>query len=114
MLRILRLWLLPLLVALLPLHSWAGDDARVPDAVDATPAVLLTQDDCADPRDSDRPLPLAEAGETAPSGADLAEHLLPASAPRIASARPRAGLPGYAGPVLPDPDLPLLPRPPRG
>ena len=115
MLRIRRLWLLPLLVALLPLHGWAGDDTRPTHAaVDTVAMLIVPQDDCGDLPGGGGTPSVAEAGEAAPTGADLAEHLLPASAPRLAPLRSRGGPPAYAGLTLPDPDLPLLPRPPRG
>nr|WP_261378762.1 hypothetical protein [Cupriavidus gilardii] len=116
-LRFLRLWLLPLLVALLPLQGWAGDAARAPEAVQESHAMLwfaAAVDDCPDPQGAGTPAALAEAAETAPSGADLAEQLLAPSAPHLAPTRSRGTPPAYAALALPDPDLPLQPRPPRG
>ena len=104
MLRLLRLWLLPLLVALLPLHGWAADGTHAADPAPREHAMWFAagMDDCADSQGSG-PLALVDAAEAAPSGADLAEQLLPASAPLLTSARALGVLPAYA-PV----------RPPRG
>ncbi|MCG5259146.1 hypothetical protein [Cupriavidus gilardii] len=136
--RLLRLSLLPLLLALLPLHGWAGaglpagtsaaqgiesaaiiDAIEVIDSIDsavasataASPSAIGdASPDCGAPT----PSPFAEAGEAAPSGADLAEQLLLPSAPAMTDAGGRIGPPAYAALRLPEPDLPLLPRPPRG
>lgn len=89
----------------------------IPDAVDAASAADAAGSPGApDPSDSPAPapFPLAEAGEPAPAGADLAEQLLPAAAPRLAAGPACAAPPGYAGAALPEPHLPLPPRPPRG
>lgn len=138
--RLLRLSLLPLLLALLPLHGWAGagmptGDAAVHgiesvafaeaiDVVGIIDTVLASAASASDPlsaigdpaSDSNAPgsTPLADAGEAAPSGADLAEQLLLPSAPAMTDAGGRTGPPSYAALRLPEPDLPLLPRPPRG
>lgn len=135
--RLLRLSLLPLLLALLPLHGWAG--ASMPAAgataegiesveiAQATEVVRITgtalasapdastvlADAASDPG-APAPSPLADTGEAAPSGADLAEQLLLPSAPAMTHAGGRTGPPAYAALRLPEPDLPLLPRPPRG
>lgn len=133
--RLLRLSLLPLLLALLPLHGWAGAglpagnsaaqgiesvaiievidsiDSAVASATAASPSAIGdASPDCGAPT----PSPFAEAGEAAPSGADLAEQLLLPSAPAMTDAGGRIGPPAYAALRLPEPDLPLLPRPPRG
>lgn len=133
--RLLRLSLLPLLLALLPLHGWAGASmpagSAMPHAIESVEiaqaiAVIGTIDtvlDCdslgaiPDPASgpgAPAPSPLADAGEAAPSGADLAEQLLLPSAPAMTHAGGRTGPPAYAALRLPEPDLPLLPRPPRG
>lgn len=54
-----------------------------------------------------------DGGEPTPTGADLAEQLLPSRAPAVIAQAARATPPPYAGPALPDPLLPRLPRPPR-
>ena len=56
----------------------------------------------------------ADSAEPSPPGADFAEQLLPAPMPRVTVAAARGAVPRYASAALPDPDLPLLPRPPRG
>lgn len=144
--RLLRLSLLPLLLALLPLHGWAGagmpvadaaahgiESVEVADAIEAigtvdtvlagaagdtsNPGAFDPLGAIADPAsnsDAPAPSPLADAGEAAPSGADLAEQLLLPSAPAMTDAGGRTGPPAYAALRLPEPDLPLLPRPPRG
>lgn len=135
--RLLRLLLLVLL-AVLPLQSWAAGVAHGGGVspVPSTHAAIAIRADAllagspsapgaleaagapgaADPADAPvpAPFPLAEAGEPAPAGADLAEQLLPATAPRLAAGPCRAGVPGYARAALPEPHLPLPPRPPRG
>ncbi|MGY8526546.1 hypothetical protein [Paracidovorax citrulli] len=60
------------------------------------------------------PTPLFDdGGEPSPTGADLAEQLLPSRAPAVIAQAARATPPPYAGAALPDPLLPRLPRPPR-
>lgn len=135
--RLLRLSLLPLLLALLPLHGWAGagmppggaavhaiesvEAARAIDVAATIDTVLAgasdwssTSADLASDCGAPAPSPFADAGEAAPSGADLAEQLLLPSAPAMTDAGGRTGPPAYAALRLPEPDLPLLPRPPRG
>jgi hypothetical protein len=142
--RLLRLSLLPLLLALLPLHGWAGagmpaggaavhgiESVEVAEAIDIIAAIdtvlasaSASATDASDPLGAiadpasncgaPGPSPLADAGEAAPSGADLAEQLLLPSAPAMTDAGGRTGPPAYAALRLPEPDLPLLPRPPRG
>lgn len=128
--RALRLLLLVMMLAFLPLPGWAAafahavvftaeaaavpaaalgavDAADAPDAADADPATV-TGDPAGDP------LPLPEAAEPQwQPGADLAEQLLPPTPLRLAPGAGRAGPPRYAGALLPEPDLPRLPRPPR-
>ncbi|SOZ58511.1 conserved hypothetical protein; putative exported protein [Cupriavidus taiwanensis] len=121
--RALRLLLLVMMLAFLPLPGWAAafahavvpttEAAAVPvaapgaDAADAE-AAAITGDPAGDP------LPLPEAAEPQwQPGADLAEQLLPATPLRLAPWAGRAGPPRYAGALLPEPDLPPLPRPPR-
>ncbi|SCB33408.1 hypothetical protein GA0116996_11496 [Cupriavidus alkaliphilus] len=125
--RALRLLLLVMMLAFLPLPGWAAafahavvsttEAAAVPvaapgienagDAAEANPAAI-TGDPAGDP------LPLPEAAEPQwQPGADLAEQLLPATPLRLAPWAGRAGPPRYAGALLPEPDLPRLPRPPR-
>ena len=121
--RALRLFLLVLMLAFLPLPGWAAafahavvsttEAAAVPvaapgaGAADAD-AAAVTGDPAGDP------LPLPESAEPQwQPGADLAEQLLPATPLRLAPWAGRAGPPRYAGALLPEPDLPRLPRPPR-
>jgi hypothetical protein len=138
--RLLRLLLLVLL-AFLPFQTWAGGvthERGMPRSSEAVPAyaAVATPTDAVvagaplapnaldvagspalpDPVELPAPgqLPLAEAGEPAPAGADLAEQLLPAAPLRLAAGPACAGLPGYARAALPEPHLPLPPRPPRG
>ena len=124
------------LLAFLPLRAWAGlgtsaagvGMAQVPqtaDVADVTRATLAVATDAsaiADPGDrGDTPASTtqdssypADNAEPSPPGADFAEQLLPAPLPRMATATGRGAVPQYARIALPDPDLPLLPRPPRG
>lgn len=131
----LRLLLMIVLLAFLPLQAWAGWLAPVSgaagiDLVHAQPAVVQAQGnvavaaDQADfatdfansfgaPASSGCPCP-ADNAEPSPPGPDFAEQLLPAPMPRVMTSAARSPVPRYAGAALPDPDLPLQPRPPRG
>ncbi|CAG2132949.1 hypothetical protein LMG31506_01124 [Cupriavidus yeoncheonensis] len=118
--RTIRLFLLVLMLAFLPFQAWAGAVAYVPDAAanlaqhaNSHPAGLCKAAEGTAPC-STSPTDLAEAPETSPAGIDLAEQLLPAPEFRVAAGPAQSGPPRYAGTALPDPDLPLLPRPPRG
>lgn len=119
--RALRLLLLVMMLAFLPLPGWAAAFAHaVLSTTEATavPAAALGAEDAdraAVPGDpTGDPLPLPEAAEPQwQPGADLAEQLLPAAPLRLAPWAGRAGPPRYAGAPLPEPDLPRLPRPPR-
>ncbi len=118
--RSIRLFLLVLMLAFLPFQAWAGTGAYLPDAA-ANPAKQTNSHPAglckaAEGAASCTTLPadLAEAPEPSPADIDLAEQLLPASQFRLAAGPAQSGLPRYAGTALPDPDLPLLPRPPRG
>ncbi|WP_035877296.1 hypothetical protein [Cupriavidus sp. amp6] len=112
-----------MMLAFLPLPGWAGalahavgtmSDGLVASA--AAPAASAADDMAGDaeqaaPADA---APAPESSEPQPlPGADLAEQLLPASPLRLAAWAGRSGPPRYAGAPLPEPDLPLLPRPPR-
>jgi len=130
-----RLLLLILLLAFLPVQSWAAAGARAaglerlertlplaaPMSVEgglsagATAEASAHSDDSG-AQDARSPLddPSGKAAEGAQAGADLAEQWLPPTPPRLAALPARAGAPRYAGAALPDPDLPLPPRPPRG
>lgn len=114
--RSLRLFLLVLMLAFLPLPGWAAAFAHAvvnTGEVSAAPAAAIGNDDVeiADPGDS---LPAQEAAEPQwQPGADLAEQLLPPSPLRLAAWTGRAGPPRYAGAPLPEPDPQRLPRPPR-
>jgi hypothetical protein len=55
-----------------------------------------------------------DSADHSPPGADFAEQLLPTPMPRVTIAVAPSGVPHYAVAALPDPHLPLLPRPPRG
>ncbi|SPA27861.1 hypothetical protein [Cupriavidus taiwanensis] len=119
--RVLRLLLLVMMLAFLPLPGWAAAFAHAvlsTNEATAVPAAALGADDAdraavtADPTGD--PLPLPETAEPQwQPGADLAEQLLPATPLRLAPWAGRAGPPRYAGALLPEPDLPRLPRPPR-
>ena len=115
--RNIRLFLLVLMLAFLPFQAWAGTVAPVTDVVvqhtDSHPAGLCKAAENAAPC-STAPADLADAPDTSPAGIDLAEQLLPASEFRLAAGPAQSRPPRYAGTALPDPDLPLLPRPPRG
>ena len=118
--RTIRLFLLVLMLAFLPFQAWAGAVAPVSDAAanpaqqtDSHPAGQCKTTESAAPC-STSPTDLAEAPETSPAGIDLAEQLLPAPEFRVAAGPAQSGPPRYAGSALPDPDLPVLPRPPRG
>ncbi len=118
--RTIRLFLLVLMLAFLPFQAWAGTGAYLPDAAanpaqqtDSHPAGLCKAAQGTAPCTTS-PADLAEAPDTSPAGIDLAEQLLPASQFRLAAGPAQSRPPRYAGTALPDPDLPLLPRPPRG
>lgn len=119
------------LLAFLPLQAWAGIgmSAAGPDMVQAPHVAAMAQDNVAvsadqadpfqpsatpaSPSSSDSSVP-ADSAEPTPPGADFAEQLLPAPLPRVVTSAARGTVPRYAAAALPDPDLPLLPRPPRG
>lgn len=117
----LRLLLMIVLLAFLPLQAWAGAGSSVERAqpgVALQADVLLAADhadlaDLASPADPGLPMP-ADTAEPSPPGADFAEQLLPAPMPRVVTHPARGAVPRYAGNTLPDPHLPRLPRPPRG
>jgi len=114
----IRLLLVVLLLAVLPLQGWAGGVA-LESAAPKAPEVLWIEaiepsQDIDDTQGLSGPADPADADEPQQPGADLADHLLPAPQLRIALPPGRTGPPQYAGAALPDPDLPLLPRPPRG
>ncbi|PWK31948.1 hypothetical protein [Cupriavidus plantarum] len=128
-----RLLLTIVLLAFLPLQAWAGigapvagnaavweagahvapaptvEDVALASASDA--AGLADLGNSGPPADSHYP---ADTSEPSPPGADFAEQLLPPPPLRVAVHDMRGALPRYAGMTLPDPDLPRLPRPPRG
>lgn len=121
MLRPIRLLLLLLMLAFLPVQSWACGAARVAGAEDAIATTSLAetvQPVIADADDPSSPpadeAPQADSGEASQAGVDLAEQLLPGAALRIAAGVADTSLPRYAAAALPDPDLPRLSRPPRG
>lgn len=106
------------MLACLPLPGWADTFApAVASPADAAGAPAPTAgsadlDDAA--ATGGLPPPFSETAEPQlQPGADLAEQLLPAPPLRLAAWSGRAGPPHYAGAPLPEPDLPLLPRPPR-
>ncbi|WP_354682707.1 hypothetical protein [Cupriavidus necator] len=114
------------MLACLPLPGWAesiahavatGADAlAAPVATDARGAAQAEKADKADwaaPGQLSSPASEVAEPQLQP-GADLAEQLLPAPAFHLAAWSGRTGPPRYAGAPLPEPDLPLLPRPPRG
>ncbi len=119
--RIVRLLLVVLLIAWLPVQGWAGVHTSGPDS--AGTATLVTESvalaggvmndlagpDPAGPADDTSPQQAAS-----PDTADPAEHLLPVRPVATAHTHARATVPRYAGNPPPDPDLPRLPRPPRG
>ncbi len=127
--RALRLLLLVMMLAFLPLPGWAAALAHavvsttaaagVPGAAIVDADVDVAGADGAHQaavtgEPANDPLPLPEAAEPQwQPGADLAEQLLPAAPLRLAPWAGRAGPPRYAGALLPEPDLPRLPRPPR-
>ncbi len=118
--RTIRLLLLVLMLAFLPFQAWAGTGAHVLDAV-ASPALQTDSHPAGSCKVTDgaglgaaSPTDLADAPESSPASIDLAEQLLPACQIRVAAGPTQAGPPRYARTALPDPDLPLLPRPPRG
>ncbi|QBY54661.1 hypothetical protein [Cupriavidus oxalaticus] len=123
-----------MMLAFLPLPGWAGALAHAAGtigdglAASATAPAASAADKMSDQRSDDMAGDVAQAepsvlADSVPSpespepqpqpGADLAEQLLPASPLRLAAWAGRAGRPRYAGAALPEPDLPLLPRPPR-
>ncbi|MBP0623029.1 hypothetical protein J8I82_24280 [Cupriavidus sp. LEh25] len=115
-----------MMLAFLPLPGWAGALAHAAGtigdglAASATaPAASASEDMAGDAVQAEQPAlaesaPAPESPEPQPQpGGDLAEQLLPASPLRLAAWAGRTGPPRYAGDPLPEPDLPLLPRPPR-
>ena len=111
------------LLAFLPLQAWAGvgtsasgssiDMVQAASVAQENFAVAADQADLAAPASPDSSYP-SENAEPTPPGADFAEQLLPAPVPRVMASAARGTVPRYAAARLPDPDLPLLPRPPRG
>lgn len=121
----LRLLLMIVLLAFLPLQAWAGigtfaagidmvQTAHVATvgnvAIAADQADLGALSDASDSQDSSMP---TDNADPTPPGADFAEQLLPAPLPRGVTSAARSAVPRYAAAVPSDPDLPLLPRPPR-
>ncbi|MFJ4290345.1 hypothetical protein ACIP1U_11220 [Cupriavidus sp. NPDC089707] len=115
-----------MMLAFLPLPGWAGALAHAVGTIDdglvasaTAPAARAADDMASDDVHAEQTIPADSApapGSPEPQpqpGADLAEQLLPASPLRLAASAGRAGPPRYAGAPLPEPDLPLLPRPPR-
>lgn len=125
------------LLVFLPLQAWAGIGAAMVSVetgqeARATTAITVPADTLADLAvasattgngtgidggDGDIPADSRPSGDTAePSSpaSDFAEQLLPAAALRMVVHDARGTVPRYAGMTLPDPDLPRLPRPPRG
>lgn len=114
------------LLAFLPLQAWAGigTSAAGIDMVQTTHvatvgnvAIAADQADiggmsgpASESTDSSMP---ADSAEPTPPGADFAEQLLPAPLPRGVTSAARSVVPRYAAAMPSDPDLPLLPRPPR-
>ncbi|MFS8976547.1 hypothetical protein PO002_18915 [Cupriavidus necator] len=116
--RSIRLLLLILMMACLPLTGWADTFAHAvtsPAEAAGAPAPTAGSTDLDDAAAKvAQPPPFSETTEPQlQPGADLAEQLLPAPSPRLTAWSGRAGPPRYAGAPLPEPDLPLLPRPPR-
>ncbi|AQV96017.1 hypothetical protein BJN34_19270 [Cupriavidus necator] len=115
--RSLRLLLLVMMLAFLPLPGWAAAFAHAAASTGeapSAPAAAISGDDAVETAAAGNPSPASESAEPQwQPGADLAEQLLPASPLRLADWGGRAGLPRYAGAPLPEPDLPRLPRPPR-
>jgi len=121
--RPIRLLLFVLMLACLPLQGWAGMHASGQTGAVVTPDVaatamadqalaapdLASEDETGDTRDT------RDARNAVADPVDHpAEHLLPVRLAPAVHDVGRAGLPRYAGTALPDPDLPRLPRPPRG
>ncbi|WP_439683868.1 hypothetical protein MNJPNG_17970 [Cupriavidus oxalaticus] len=115
-----------MMLAFLPLPGWAGALAHAVDTIGdglvasaTAPAASAADDMAGDAMQAEQATPAdaapaPESPEPQPQpGADLAEQLLPASPLHLAAWAGRAGPPRYAGVPLPEPDLPLLPRPPR-
>ncbi|RZT29603.1 hypothetical protein [Cupriavidus agavae] len=110
------------LLAFLPFQAWAGIGASGAGHVETVHAAAVAPDnvavaveaaDLAVPASPDASFP-SDTAEPTPPGADFAEQLLPPPAPRMLASGARSPVPRYAMARLPDPDLPLLPRPPRG
>ncbi len=122
--RALRPLLLVLMLAFLPLQSWASaavHAALADTAVVAQPAAIADSATASAPDAAETDLtaagdPAVPADSADPSQAsvDLAEQLLPARSPHLAAGNGRGALPHYAAGPLPEPSLPLPPRPPRG
>ncbi|WP_454723683.1 MULTISPECIES: hypothetical protein [Cupriavidus] len=123
--RPIRLLLLLLMLAVMPVQSWAGaavcagGNAGAPHAQafaavaddDAGQAAVMLAASAADAAGHDTG-DSGDAQDPAQGGADLAESLLPAAPPRFAASLARGSAPAHRAGLLPDPDLPLQPRPP--
>lgn len=120
--RPIRLLLLILMLACLPLQGWAGMHASGQAGAALTPdvAATATLDKAAADEALVAPDPASDddSRDARNAMADPvdhpAEHLLPVRLAPPVQDLGRASLPRYAGNALPDPDLPRLPRPPRG
>ncbi|WP_349604413.1 hypothetical protein [Cupriavidus sp. DF5525] len=116
--RSIRLLLLIVMLACLPFQGWADTLAHAVASPAEMAGASAPTTGSADLDDAaatgGQPSPFSEISELQlQPGADLAEQLLPAPPLHLAAWSGRAGPPHYAGAPLPDPDLPLLPRPPR-
>ena len=125
--RPIRLLLFVLMLACLPLQGWAGMHASGQTGAALTSDVAATAmpdkamadkamaDDALIAADSKSDDDTRDARNAVTDPVDHpAEHLLPVRLAPAVHDVGRAGLPRYAGTALPDPDLPRLPRPPRG
>ncbi|MHA7682254.1 hypothetical protein [Cupriavidus sp. PET2-C1] len=126
--RAIRFLLLLLMLAVMPVQSWAGArTCAVGNTVQADSCSTLAQDAAAAMADDaahDAPIDAGgapgavdvgsagDAKDPSQPGADLAESLLPASPPRFTAGLARSGAPAHRAGAMPDPDLPLQQRPP--
>ncbi|WP_232232408.1 hypothetical protein [Cupriavidus sp. amp6] len=110
--RTIRLLLLILMLAFLPLQGWAN---AVAHTVSADATAKAAEAEFAERDDAGHPMPPSEAAEPSEqTGSDPVEQLLSPSPLVLAACAGSASRPQYAGGPLPGPDLPRLPRPPRG
>lgn len=110
--RAIRLLLLVMMLAFLPLQGW--EDA-VAHTVSADATARAAEAEFAERGDAGHPIPSSEAAEPSEQpGPDPFEQLLSPSPLYPAACAGSSSRPHYTDGPRPGPDLPRLPRPPRG